>query len=228
MRKLLEKIKHINTASILVFTVLWVALAFLLPISGLWSFFTNLIISVLAAFLTSKIVDSSKKKKSKKEHEEMISEMLKTTQRTSGSPEIDAVLSESEKALAEMGRIYASINDTNIKAKINELMLVTDKIAQDAVADPSDLPQIKKFFSYYLPTTIKLLNAYDRMGSQTIQGENIEKSMKSIDEMLDTTIDAYKKRLDSLFENQAMDIETDIDVMNTMLAREGLSGDKDF
>ena len=101
-------------------------------------------------------------------------------------------------------------------------------IAQDAISDPSDIPQIKKFMNYYLPTTIKLLNAYDRMSAQGIEGENLDKSMKSINDMLDTAIEAYKKRLDSLFANQALDIETDIQVMNTMLAREGLSGGKDF
>ena len=52
--------------------------------------------------------------------------------------------------------------------------------------------------------------------------------MKSINEMLDAAIVAYKKRLDSLFENQALDIETEIDVMNQMLAREGLTEQKDF
>ena len=82
--------------------------------------------------------------------------------------------------------------------------------------------------NYYLPTTIKLLNAYDRMSSQGIEGENLDKSMKNINEMLDAAIEAFKKRLDSLFENQALDIETDIAVMNQMLAREGLSGEKDF
>ena len=66
------------------------------------------------------------------------------------------------------------------------------------------------------------------MSSQGIEGENLDRSMKNINEMLDATIEAYKKRLDSLFENQALDIETDIEVMNTMLAREGLSGGKDF
>ena len=82
--------------------------------------------------------------------------------------------------------------------------------------------------NYYLPTTIKLLNAYDRMSAQGIEGENLSKSMNSINEMLDAAIEAYKKRLDSLFANQALDIETDIQVMNTMLAREGLTGEKDF
>ena len=133
-----------------------------------------------------------------------------------------------DKALAEMGRLYLSIKDPEVRGKINEIMRITDKIVQDAINDPSDIPQIKKFMNYYLPTTIKLLNAYDRMSSQGIEGENLDRSMKSINEMLDQAIVAYKKRLDSLFENQALDIETDIEVMNTMLAREGLSGTKDF
>ena len=121
-----------------------------------------------------------------------------------------------------------SIKDPEVRTKINELMRITDKIKQDAIEDPSDIPQIKKFMNYYLPTTIKLLNAYDRMSSQGIEGENLDKSMKNINEMLDAAIEAFKKRLDSLFENQALDIETDIAVMNQMLAREGLSGEKDF
>ena len=125
-------------------------------------------------------------------------------------------------------RLYLSIKDPEVRQKINEIMRVTDKITQDAISDPSDIPQIKKFMNYYLPTTIKLLNAYDRMSSQGIEGENLDRSMKSINEMLDQAIVAYKKRLESLFENQALDIETDIEVMNTMLAREGLSGTKDF
>ena len=143
-------------------------------------------------------------------------------------PEIDPVIAEGNRALSEMGRLYMSIKDPEVRQKINEIMRITDKITQDAIADPSDIPQIKKFMNYYLPTTIKLLNAYDRMSALGVQGENVDKSMKSINDMLDQAIEAYKKRLDSLFENQALDIETDIEVMNTMLAREGLSGDKDF
>ena len=151
----------------------------------------------------------------------------KPTKKSYG-PEIDPIIDEGNRALSEMGRLYMSIKDPNIRQKINELMRITDKITQDAIADPSDIPQIKKFQSYYVPTTIKLLNTYDRMSAQGIQGENLDKSMKNITEMLDTSIDAYKKLLDSLFANQALDIETDIDVMNKMLAREGFSGGKDF
>ena len=149
-------------------------------------------------------------------------------EKKSYGPEIDPIVQEGNKALAEMGRLYQSIRDPEVRVKINEIMRITDKIVQDAIADPSDIPQIKKFMNYYLPTTIKLLNAYDRMSAVGVEGENLDKSMKSINEMLDAAIVAYKKRLDSLFANQALDIETDIDVMNQMLAREGLTENRDF
>ena len=140
-------------------------------------------------------------------------------------PQVQAVVDEGRKAHAELQHLYASIPDLSVKKKIVQIMDISDKITEDAIHDPSDVPQIKKFQDYYLPTTIKLLNAYDRMGAQGIEGSNITGTMNSINEMLDTAIEAYKKLLDSLFANQAMDIETDIEVMNTLLRREGLTGD---
>ena len=121
-----------------------------------------------------------------------------------------------------MGRLYAP-SPTGDPPPINELMSVSDKIIRD-VDDPADVPQIRKFLDFYLPTTLRLLNAYDRMNAQEYAGENITGSMERIEEMLDTTIAAYKKQLDALFANQAADIQMDIDTMNTMLAREGLGG----
>ena len=152
----------------------------------------------------------------------------KPAEKKSYGPDVDPIIEEGNRALSEMGRLYMSIQEPEIRVKINEIMRITDKIVQDAIADPGDIPKIKKFMNYYLPTTIKLLNAYDRMSSQGIEGENIDRSMKSITEMLDAAIAAYKKQLDSLFANQALDIETDIAVMNAMLDREGLSDRKDF
>ena len=140
-------------------------------------------------------------------------------------PEVAEVVEEGRTAIKEMGRLYASIESGEVRERINELMRVSDKIVQDAIDDPSDVPDIRKFLDYYLPTTIKLLHAYDRMSGQGIEGENLSKSMDSIEEMLDTAVDAFKKQLDSLFEDQALDIETDISVMNRMLEREGLTGD---
>ena len=139
------------------------------------------------------------------------------------APEVQAVVDEGARAHSQLEHLYATIPNLTVKGKIRELINVSDKIIEDAVNDPSDVPQIKKFLDYYLPTTIKLLNAYDRMGAQGIEGENISGTMQSIEEMLDTAVAAYKKLLDSLFANQALDVETDIEVMNTLLKREGLA-----
>ena len=140
------------------------------------------------------------------------------------SPEVNAIMEEGRRAQSEMRRLRNAIREPKVCSKIDELMQITDKIVEDAKEDPDDIPQIKRFMSYYLPTTIKLLNTYDRMGSQGIEGTNISGTMTRIEDMLDTAIAAYKKQLDALFANQALDIETDIDVMNAMLAREGLGG----
>ena len=140
------------------------------------------------------------------------------------SPEVNTIIDDGRRAMKEMGRLYASIPNPAIRAKINEIMSVSDKIVRDAIEDESDVPQIRKFLDFYLPTTIRLLNAYDRMEALDFEGENISGSKKSIEEMLDTTIEAYKKHLDALFRNQAMDIDAEIRTMNAVLAQEGLGG----
>ena len=183
---------------------------------------------LVALILKGRAARKARKLEREKRKQEKQNPTATPQQKKSYGSEIDPIIQEGNRALSEMGRLYMSIKDTEVRKKINELMRITDKITQDAIVDPSDIPQIRKFMNYYLPTTIKLLNAYDRMSSQGIEGDNLDKSMASINEMLDAAIEAFKKRLDSLFENQALDIETDIEVMNTMLAREGLSGNKDF
>lgn len=224
---------RVRVGPIYAFALTWMIVSLAAPMYKLWAIITAFVLSfAVAAFVNSREkkneaaesagVDASAAVKPKE------TPKAETVPAKSYGPEVDGILAEGNKALSEMGRLYTSIKDPEVRGKINEIMRITDKITQDAIADPSDIPQIKKFMNYYLPTTIKLLNAYDRMSAQGIEGDNLGKSMKNINEMLDTAIVAYKKRLDSLFENQALDIETDIDVMNTMLAREGLSGEKDF
>ena len=134
---------------------------------------------------------------------------------------VDKILAEGELAYREMEQLRSSIRNEAVRSKILQIEDVADKIVKDAIDDPADLPQIRKFLDYYLPTTIKLLHAYDRMDAQMVEGENITGTKQSIEEMLDTTIEAYKKQLDALFANQALDVDAEIRAMNSMLAREG-------
>ncbi len=230
-----------RSGSIYSFIVTWLVLSMFFPMYELTSILTTLGLGLGVAFLFGRAAGrhDAQQEQAKTEAQQAARKTVDTTVRKVGEkaqqpakksygPEVDPIVEEGNKALSEMGRLYMSIKDPEVRVKINEIMRITDKIVQDAIADPSDIPKIKKFMNYYLPTTIKLLNAYDRMDSQGIEGENIDKTMKNINEMLDAAIAAYKKQLDSLFANQALDIETDIAVMNAMLDREGLSDKKDF
>ena len=79
---------------------------------------------------------------------------------------------------------------------------------------------------YYLPTTLKILNAYDRMSAAGVDGENISSTKARVEQMMGTIVTAFRKQLDSLFGAEAMDISADISVLETMMAREGLTGQR--
>ena len=144
---------------------------------------------------------------------------------TTGSPELDELIRQRDLALSEMHRLNDSIEDPKISAQIDHMEAVTAKIIAHVVEHPRKLPQIRKFLNYYLPTTLKLLNAYDRMDAAGISGANIDGTMGKIETMMDTVATAFDRQLDALFGDEALDISTDITVMENLLARVGLAGE---
>lgn len=143
---------------------------------------------------------------------------------STGNPELDALILERDRAISEMRRLNDSIQDEKLSAQIDHMELVTKKIVAHVLGTPAKLPQIRRFLSYYLPTTLKLLNAYDRMDSVGVSGANIDGTMGKIETMMDTIVSAFDRQLDALFGDEALDISTDITVLEQMLAREGIGG----
>lgn len=144
---------------------------------------------------------------------------------TTGNPELDRMIDDGKKAIAEMKRLDESIENPTISAQIVRLQELSGRIFAQVEQNPEKLPQIRKFMNYYLPTTLKILNAYDRMGDQGVAGENIRSTMQKVEGMMDTIIHAFEKQLDNLFGAEAMDISTDMVVLENMMTREGLSDD---
>lgn len=91
--------------------------------------------------------------------------------KSTGDPEIDAPHQRAGRAVGEMRRLNDSIEDEEISAQIDHLEEVTRKIIDLVVKQPKKLPQIRRFLDYYLPTTLKILNAYDRMDAAGISGK---------------------------------------------------------
>ena len=138
-------------------------------------------------------------------------------------PEIAALRREKDRALSELRRLNDAIPDPKISDQIDHLEEVTGEIIGLVMEKPEKQPQIRRFLDYFLPTTLKLLNAYDRMDSTGVSGSNIDATKEKVEQMLDTLCTAFDKQLDSLFRDEALDISTDITVMENLLAQEGLS-----
>ena len=118
------------------------------------------------------------------------------------------------------------IPDEAMSEKLARLEVVVTRIFTEAERNPEVVDDLKKMMSYYLPTTKKLLDAYCNLNEQPVGGQNIDTMKKEIEETLDTLNSAFEKLLDDLFEEQAWDISSDISVLNTMLAQEGLTGNR--
>lgn len=119
-----------------------------------------------------------------------------------------------------------AIYDPVISEKLYRMERIVTKIFAYVRQNPDQIDQLRKFMSYYMPTTEKLVNAYRQMDEQSIQGENIAKAKEEISQTLDTINEAYEKLYDSMYVDVAMDVSSDIAVLKTLFAQEGLTKDK--
>ena len=139
------------------------------------------------------------------------------------SKEAEAVIRTGREYLEEIKRSNDRIPGIEISEKISKLELVISKIFNRVEQHPELVDDLGRFIDYYLPTTVKLLKAYEDLDAQPVQGENITNSKKEIEGTLDTIDKAFEKLLDSFFEEAAWDISSDISVLQNMFAQEGLA-----
>lgn len=138
--------------------------------------------------------------------------------------EAQKVVQEGRDYIGQLRLANAAIPGVEISKKLDMLSTIMDKIFIFIEGHPQKVEEIRRFMNYYLPTTLKLVNAYREFDAQPVQGENIRTAKKEIEETLDTIIEAFSRLFDNLFAEAAMDISTDIDVLQAMFAQEGLTG----
>ena len=140
-------------------------------------------------------------------------------------PRVQEVLDRGNAFIAQIRSCNDAIPGEEISAKIDRMELIVRRIFLRAEAHPEIVPDLKKLMDYYLPMTVKLLNAYADMDAQPIQGATIEGSKREIEDTLDTLNLAFEKLLDSVYKDTALDVSSDISVLQTLLAQEGLTED---
>ena len=157
---------------------------------------------------------------------------LKERERQAKLEQISEEDSKEKQAFKEMmaqGKNYLRIlreaNDAIpgevISLKISSLEDVITRIFDTISKHPEQMGEMERFMDYYLPTTVKLVNAYRDFDSTRIEGNNVANAKKEIEETLDTINSAFERLLDDLYKDTALDISTDASVLQTMLKKDG-------
>ncbi|MCD7981266.1 MAG: 5-bromo-4-chloroindolyl phosphate hydrolysis family protein [Clostridiales bacterium] len=138
------------------------------------------------------------------------------------SPECRSLIEKGEEYIRHIHESNERIPGEEFSAKLDQLERVVARIFEVVRAHPEVASDLDKLMSYYLPTTKKLLDAYQELDRQPVAGQNIASSKREIEEAVDTLNQAFEKLLDSLFEDRVWDISSDISVLHTVLAQDGL------
>ncbi|MDR2502615.1 MAG: 5-bromo-4-chloroindolyl phosphate hydrolysis family protein [Oscillospiraceae bacterium] len=139
-----------------------------------------------------------------------------------GDEKLDELMARGAVTVREMREICAAVSDAELSAKIGELARITDLIFRDLAEDAEDYRAVRRFSELYLPTVMKLLRTYRDFARGGGEGENVTETMSRISGALDSITASFRRQHDALFQNQALDIETDITVLENLLKSEKL------
>ncbi len=135
----------------------------------------------------------------------------------------DAPAGEYARILHNIRTANEDILDETMSAKIDHIETVARSIFAIVEEKPERRQEIRSFFNYYLPTTQKLLDFYAQLEAQPVQSQTIQDSRKNIEGIMDNLVRGFENQLDSLFRADALDISSDISVLENMLAQDGLN-----
>lgn len=207
----MKTIRHRSVIPIYIAAGVWLVCCLLLPMYRLWHYLVYAAVTVGAYFLGRKLFPGKV---------EEVPEPEKAPD--SGDPEVDKLIEQGRLELKKLRGLGDAIRETRVTNAVEELETLTEKIFTALEQDPSRLGRTRKFLNYYLPTTVQLLERYQTLERQQAQGENISEAMDRIEQMLEKVKTAYEKQLDALYEADALDITADIQVMEQIMASEGL------
>jgi len=213
--------------------ITWVLFALTIKINSSFKLFAVTVLSfivyqiVKSKFPPKKIELMMEPEKPETQKPEQKPEEIKKDKPAVKNPELEELNTRIFLYLTEMNLLNEAIKDPFISGELyeieNTLKTIQTQLNDDTKADTSKrITQLSDFFDYYMPTTIKILNSYRRIESQNLTGDNAMETKKRVEETLPLIKKAFAKELDNLFTDEMMDITTDIDVLESMLSKDGL------
>lgn len=171
-----------------------------------------------------------------REKEEKEQAKLKTKEAKKPAPqeaaqpktELEQMVAEGQECIKKLREMNDLIPGEVISSKLFQLENLLKEIFTRLQKEPAQMNRMHKVMNYYLPTTLKLVEAYHEFDIMSNPNEEIIDAKKEIEATLDTINEAFVELLNSLFQDKVMDITTDAQVLQTMLANEGLTKEPEF
>lgn len=174
-------------------------------IAGIAALFIGKIVSIMAPG-----VDTSKKAPAQKPIEK------------TGDAAVDGMIEKGLEMLKKIREENDSIPDPELSQNIEEIDYTAREIFRTVAEQPGKAPQIRRFMDYYLPTTLKMLSGYSKLLERNVTGGQAEATKKQIEDATDVVVKAFKKQLNNLYQDDILDISTDVEVLETLLKADGL------
>lgn len=138
---------------------------------------------------------------------------------------MNEIIMEAKTKNLQIAKIIPKIEDPELVKMIKEINLTVEKIIKTVETKPDKYKKSEKFFNYYLPVTIKILNRYDEIENQKLTSEESQKFMESTKKMIEKTNNAFKKQLSSLYQSDMIDLDAEMKVFDSMLKADGYNDD---
>ncbi len=209
----MKKTKKIHSAiPIYLFGLTWIIYGVFFPLYKLAHLLTALLISsvifgVSYVLIPARAVEIETEEKFKK----------------TGDKDADDLIKEGQNYIKKLKEYNSKVYDPTLSKRLSRMVIAATAIFKEVSENPSKAARIRRFMNYYMPTTLKILDAREKLAESGVKGENITSTLKSIEENMEMIATAFERQLDNLFEDEALDISTDIEVLEGMLASEGIT-----
>ena len=141
------------------------------------------------------------------------------------SKELEDILEQGREYIAKIHASNDIIKDKVISQKLDRMEKVVEMIFHEVDINPKQADKLGMFMSYYLPTTEKLLESYINISEKQIQGRTLKKTKEEIEKVLDKIIESFETLLDKFYQEQELDITSDITTIEMLMKQEGLTRD---
>lgn len=145
-----------------------------------------------------------------------------------GNEAVDRIVKRGQDMLKAIREENEKIPDPVLSRQMDEMDSIANRIFKTVIEQPGKAPQIRRFMEYYLPTTLKMLTGYRKMDERGIGGDSADQTRRKIESAMEVVLSAFKKQLDTLYQDDMLDISTDIDVLETMLKQDSLIGKETY